>query len=342
MVKAAFHSAVAAVVLAASGCTYVSAPVGVGTERRLLAHKLSEAEFGGETTDGGKSMRFAVFEGALPEKPVSVPMLASYRELPGVSVRLNGRRTVEMLADTGAQLCILDADSVLNAGGRAHVPTHIQVSVTGIGGSEDAWLARFDKAEIAGIELPQFTTLVRRQKTVVKFGPLSMRTMPINLLGCPVFLAFDHVTFDYPGQKIVFSGHTPFVPSRNARRIPMTVSGQLIYIPLRVGRKTVAAMVDTGAKDQIFLNTKTVHALGLHPLALAGSGYRAIGLGGETSGHQFALPLGFLGDVPVRDIMVDTAESEAWQARIGTELLSRWKTTFDFRGGALWIEPPGS
>jgi len=342
MVKSFLLPVCAALVLATSGCTYTSSPVGSSVERQLLAHRLSDAEFGGQTTDGGRSMRFAVFEGALPVEPVTVPMLQTYKDLPGLSVRLNGKRTVEMLADTGAQLCILDASAVLAAGGRTHVPSRIQVSVTGIGGNEEAWLARFDKAELAGIELPNFTTLVRRQKTVVRFGPMAVRTMPINLLGAPVFLAFDYVTFDYPQRKITFSGHTPYVPSRNAWRVPMKVSGQLIYIPLRIGHKTVSAMVDTGAKDQIFLNTKTVHTLGLHPFVDGAGSYRAIGLGGETEGRQFRVPLGFLGEVPVRDIVVDTAESEAWQARIGTELLSRWKVTFDFHGGALWIEPPGS
>ncbi len=340
MVKALLLSA--ALAFAAAGCTYVSSPIGTNAERRLLSNRLSDAEFGGQTTDGGKSMRFAVFEGALPVAPVSVPMLQSYHDLPGVNVRLNGKRTVEMLADTGAQLCILDADAVLAAGGRAHVPSRIQVSVTGIGGNEEAWLARFDKAEVAGIELPNFTTLVRRQKTVVRLGPLAVRTMAINLLGCPVFLAFDHVTFDYPGRRLIFSGHTPFVPSHNARRIPLTVSGQLIYVPLHIGKKTVQAMVDTGAKDQIFLNTKTVQTFGLHPFAQAGGSYRAIGLGGETAGRQFLVPLAFLGEAPVRNITVDTAESEAWQARIGSELLQRWKVTFDFRSGALWLESPGS
>ncbi len=331
-------AALAVAALAVSGCAYVSAPVSSSTERRLLSHKLTDAEFGGVTTDGGKSMRFAVFEGSIPVEPVTVPMVEAYHELPGLEMRLNGKQTVKMLADTGAQLCILDAASVLDGGGRTYVPGHISVSVTGIGGNEEAWLARFDHASIGDIELKSFTTLVRRQKTLVRFGPVPMRTMPINLLGCPVFLAFDHVTFDYPRHQFVFSGHTPFTPPKGAQRIPLTARGQLLYVPLRIGSKTVEAMVDTGAKDQIFLNSKTVRKLGLHGSVASGGHYRAIGLGGETAGRQFSVPLVFLGDMPIRNVTVDTAESEAWQARIGSELLSRWKVTFDFRGDAMWVE----
>jgi hypothetical protein len=97
-------------------------------------------------------------------------------------------------------------------------------------------------------------------------------------------------------------------------------------------------MIDTGAKDELFLNTKTAGELGLATLAAGGGTYRALGLGGETSGRQFALPLAFLGDLPLRDLAVDTNNSEAWNARIGSELLQRWKVTFDFRGGAMWLE----
>lgn len=331
----------AALLLASVGCAYKSSPVSALTERRLLAGKLTDAQFGGVTTDGGRSMRFSVFEGSLPVRPFSVPMIESYRDLPGLSVKLNGRHKVNMLADTGAQLCIFDANSVLAGRGRTYVPENLNVSVTGIGGNEDAWLARFDHVDIGSIELRNFTGLVRRQKTVVRYGPLPMRNMPINLLGCPVFLAFDHVTFDYPRKRFLFSGHTAYQPPQGAWRIPMTVEGQLIYVPLRIGTRTVAAMVDTGAKDQIFLSTRTVKKLGLTAAAETGGKFRAIGLGGETSGRQFKVPLAFLGEVPVQDVTIDTADSTSWDARIGSEILSRWKTTFDFRNRSVWVEPPG-
>jgi predicted aspartyl protease len=323
---------------ALAGCAYVSTPVGASVERRLLAQKLTDREFGGQVTDAGKSIRFAVFEGSIPVAPVTVPMIETYHDLPGISVRLNGRRAVPMLADTGAQLCILDAESVLAGGGRPYVPTRIHVSVTGIGGNEEAWLARFAHADIGGIELREFTTLVRRQKTVARFGLLPLRTMAINLMGCPVFLAFNHVTFDYPAHRFVFSGHTAFQPSHRARAVPLTTRGQLLYVPLQIGGRTVQAMVDTGAKDQIFLNTKTVAKLRLTNLAQSGGYYRAVGLGGETAGRQFRQSLVFMGEVPVRDVVVDTADSDAWDARIGTELLSRWRVTFDFQRRVLWLE----
>jgi hypothetical protein len=43
--------------------------------------------------------------------------------------------------------------------------------------------------------------------------------------------------------------------------------------------------------------------------------------------------------MPLTDVIVDSS-SGPWRARIGSELLERWRTTFDFRGCALWLESP--
>jgi hypothetical protein len=61
-------------------------------------------------------------------------------------------------------------------------------------------------------------------------------------------------------------------------------------------------------------------------------------LGGETTGRQFNVPLAFIGDVPVRDITIDTSDSSSWTARIGSDLLARWKVTFDFSRRMMWLE----
>jgi predicted aspartyl protease len=117
----------------------------------------------------------------------------------------------------------------------------------------------------------------------------------------------------------------------------MAIREGLFYVPLRVGKHTVPAMVDTGAKDQVFLNQKLLKTWNMESLATKGRPYRAAGIGGETSGRQFPMPLIFLGDEPVRDVIVD-AGTGPWSARIGTELLARWRVTFDFRNNVMWLE----
>jgi predicted aspartyl protease len=151
-------------------------------------------------------------------------------------------------------------------------------------------------------------------------------------------MGFNYVTFDYGANQFVFSPGRPFRPSSAARRIPMRAQDQLLYVPLRIGNRTIQAMVDTGARDELFLNTQTVKSLGLDGHSKTLGTFRALGLGGETSGRQFALPLAFIGDVPLQNVTVDTSDSSSWTARIGSDLLERWKVTFDFQRSTMWLE----
>jgi predicted aspartyl protease len=327
-----------ALALLVAACTVGSVPIGRQMEKRLLKNKLSDAEFGARISPLGERIQFTMFTGHVLPDPVEVPMTTRFRGLPGVEARLNDRKAVRMLVDTGAQLSIVDASNVLDAGGRIYVPEKWDFTVTGVGGSEQAWLARFDKVDIGSLTLRNFTTVARRQRTAVQFGGLRVGAIPINLLGCPVLLGFNHVTFDYAAKRFIFSPGRSFQPGPQARGIPMKAQEQLLYVPLRIGKRTVSAMVDTGARDQIFLNTETVKALGLKAKSTTGGSYRALGLGGETSGRQFEVPLVFIGDVPVRDVTIDTSESASWTARIGSDLLARWKTTFDFDRRVMWLE----
>jgi predicted aspartyl protease len=330
--------AIAMAILGLMGCTVGSSPIARQVEARLLRGKMSDAEFGARISPKGERIQFTMFTGKVLPTPVLVPMSTRFRGLPAVEARLNGRQTIRMLVDTGAQLSIIDASNVLASGGRVYVPQKWDFTVTGVGGSEQAWLARFDEVTIGSLVLRNFTTVARRERTAVRLGGLFVGAIPINLLGCPVLLGFNYVTFDYGAKRFVFSPGQAFQPSPGARRIPLLVQEQLLYVPLRIGNRVIPAMVDTGARDQIFLNSETVRSLGLEAHSKTGGSYRALGLGGETSGRQFNVPLMFIGDVPVQNVTVDTSESSSWTARIGNDLLERWKVTFDFSGRAMWLE----
>jgi len=211
--------------------------------------------------------------------------------------------------------------------------------VAGVGGEEKAWLASFESAQFGPIELNGLVTVLRRSTSELHIGGLPFGSIAVNLLGSPVLGAFSFVTFDYPAQRFVLSGGTNFAPSGRAARIPMQVRDSLAYVPLRVGNHTIDAMVDTGARDELFLNEDIVRKWGLEAYASAGGTFKAAGLGGMIRGRQFRIALMHLGDVPVQNVIVDSSTGP-WQARIGSQLLERWRTTFDFRNGALWLESP--
>jgi len=280
-----------------------------------------------------------LFQAKLPAEPVEVPMERSVSRLPAVRARLNQRQSVPMIVDTGAQLSVIEASRAIAAKAEVFAPSEGTLRVTGVGGDERAWLARFESAQVGPIHFNGLVTVLRRETSQVRFGAFPLGRIEVNLLGAPVLGAFSFVTFDYPAGRIVFSGGTAFVPSRGAQRIPLTVRESLPYVTLRIGGRTIPALVDTGARDEIFLNEEIVRAWKLKPAGHRGRTFTAAGLGGMITGTQFKLPLIHLGDVPVRDVVVD-AGAGPWSARVGSELLERWRTTFDFHGGALWLEAP--
>ena len=318
-----------------TGCAVRSTSISAALERELKTRSLSSEQFGITFTPTGQSMK--LFAADLDREPVAVPMVRGIAGLPAVDVSLNKAAPIRMVLDTGAQMSVVEAKRA--AAGKAHVFASEKrpFRVVGVGGEELAWLARFERVRIGPMVLRRFIAVLRRSTTSVRFAGLPFGGLEVNLLGSPTFSGFNHVTMDYPAKSVVFSAAADFQPKRGARRVPMVVREGLFYIPLRVGKRMIPAMVDTGAKDQIFLNRDIVKAWGMNALAEKGKTYRAAGIGGETSGRQFTLPLAFIGDEPVRNATVDTAEG-LWTARIGTELLARWRVTFDFRRRVMWLE----
>ena len=278
-----------------------------------------------------------LFTATVGSEPVRVPMVSGLVGLPAVDVALNDAKPLRMILDTGAQMSVVEAKRA--AQGKAHVFANEKrpFRVIGVGGEELAWLARFDKVRIGPMALKNFISVLRRSKTSFRFAGVPLGSLEVNLLGSPTFSNFNHVTLDYPGKEVVFSAGADFKPRSTARRVPLVVRDGLFYIPLQVGKRRIAAMVDTGAKDQIFLNRDLVKKWGMSELADNGSDYRAAGIGGETSGKAFRLDLAFIGEEPVRDVVIDTSEG-LWIARIGSDLLSRWRVTFDFKRGVMWLE----
>lgn len=173
----------------------------------------------------------------------------------------------------------------------------------------------------------------------MRFGGVRVGGFDVNLLGAPVLSAFSFVTFDYRAKRMMFSGTTPFVPSRGAVRVPMQMRDSLPHVPVQINGRTYSALVDTGARDQLFINEEIVRELGLEANASAGGTFKAAGLGGMIRGRTFRLAVIHVGGMPVPDVLVDSSGGP-WKVRIGSELLERWRTTFDFRNRALWLEMP--
>ena len=326
-------------VLVAAGCTVHSVPIPKGSETELQQHAISGEKLGFHILPGGHRYRLALFRAKLPDHPIEVPMDNGASGLPTIRMSLNHAKPVRFIADTGAQLSVVEADIALSVKAEVFAPADGTLRVQGIGGEEKAWLARFASAQLGSVEFFDLVTLVRRESSALRFGGVRVGGFDVNLLGAPVISAFSFVTFDYRAKRMMFSGATPFVPSRGAVRVPMELRDSLPYVPVEINGHTYQALVDTGARDQLFINDQIVRELGLEAAASTGGTFKAAGLGGMIRGRTFRLPVIYIGGVPAPDVLVDSSGGP-WRVRIGSELLERWRTTFDFRGHALWLEMP--
>ena len=331
--------AAAVLLLAVAGCSVHSVPITTVSETQLRQRAISGEKLGFHVMPDGKRYRLQLFRAKLPEHPVEVPMESGIAGLPTIRMILNGTKSVRFVADTGAQLSVVEADLAIAAKADVYAPAEGSLRVEGIGGEERAWLARFDSAQLGPIVFSDLVTVLRRETSALRFGGLHIGGFDVNLLGAPMLSAFSFVTFDYRAKRMMLSGSTAFVPSRGAVRIPMTMRDSMPYVPVKIRGRTYQALLDTGARDQLFLNEKVVRELSLEAEAAAGGTFKAAGLGGMIRGRTFRLPVIHIGGMPVPDIAVDSSKGP-WSVRIGSELLERWRTTFDFRNHALWLEMP--
>jgi predicted aspartyl protease len=325
--------------LVAAGCTVRSVPIPSGSEERLRERAISGEKLGFHILPGGEKYRLQLFRAKFPNHPVEVPMDRSVAGLPTVRMSLNHSKPVPFVADTGAQLSVVEASTALAVKADVYAPKDGTMRVQGIGGEEKAWLARFSSAKLGPLEFNDLVSIVRRESSVLRFGGVSVGGFEVNLLGAPVLSAFSFVSFDYRAKRMMFSGSALFVPSRGAVRVPMEMRESLPYVPVQINGRNYFALVDTGARDQLFINEQIVRELGLEAAANSGGTFKAAGLGGMIRGRTFRLPVFYLGGVPVPEVIVDSSHGP-WKVRIGTELLARWRTTFDFRNHALWLEMP--
>ena len=329
----------AALLLAVAGCSVHSVPIPKDSESLLRERAISGQKLGFHVLPDGKRYRLQLFRAKLPEHPIEVPMERGIAGLPTIRMTLNRTKEVRFIADTGAQLSVVEADLAIAVKADVYAPAEGTLRVEGIGGEERAWLARFDSAQLGPILFSDLVTVLRRETSAFRFGGVRVGGFDVNLLGAPVLSSFSFVTFDYRAKRMMLSGSTAFVPSRGAVRVPMAMRDSMPYVPVQIRGRTYQALVDTGARDQLFLDEKVVRELGLESNAAAGGTFKAAGLGGMIRGRTFRLPVIYLGEMPVSDVVVDSSKGP-WSVRIGTELLERWRTTFDFRNRALWLEIP--
>lgn len=274
-----------------------------------------------------------------PGTVLRVPMTTSLG-IPSVPAKINNDE-VSVILDTGnAFPILLDAESA--AAISLQTIQGAKAKGTGIGGNVDVLLAHYDSIAlanqrvlskgVAGIFLHSYKTT---------FAGITVKEIPLNLLGLPLLEQFSSVTIDAPGEEVIFSYKRSFPPPPRAASFPFTIEDGRMWVKLQVDGHFVRAFLDTGCGSGLRLPEKTLQQL---PERALKSPYlrtrKAMGVGGVEKEQVGILKEAILGNLRLTPLEFDTSAG-------GSDTLLGWlpfrknRITLDFERRKVWVERSG-
>jgi Aspartyl protease/PDZ domain len=277
------------------------------------------------------------------QQPVTVPF-ELYENTPFVEVRVNGTGPLWFLIDSGADTCLIDRRHAASLG----LNVRGQSSTTGFGdGATSISFARGVVLSLGAIELPRQTVVVYQFS---ELEPILGRRID-GIIGRNLFERFV-VEFDYIRKSMTIYEPKSYTYSGSGVKLPLTFDDDLPMVPGAVMPNERSPglpgkfLIDTGANDQLDLNTGFVNKHRILDAVSRTVPASAFGANGESkgrSGRIFALKLGsFRVDNPISGLSQATNGVEAdpdREGRIGGGILSRFHLAFDYSRKVLFIEP---
>lgn len=277
---------------------------------------------------------------------VSVPMTLE-QGIPTVRAKVNGRRSIPMIVDTGSQGCIMEARTATAKGVTILKVENAPLRVSGTTGVEEVLFGVPDTVVIDEMQWEKFPFLVRMHETHVRLSRWNLHTFCYDILGMNAVLPrCDYLTFDFPGKRLVFGMAERFTAPTGKRvwKAPLVMRDKLPYVQLRTNGKTWLALLDTGFDGLIHMNEETARSLKLHKEAQPVRILRA-GLGLPQNAKQSTefgqINLSQLDSLGPKMTNIPTLIIPEG-SKIGCTLLQPFRVTLDFKRHTLWLEDTSS
>lgn len=250
--------------------------------------------------------------------------------------RVNNERAGLFLFDTGSNLNILD-QGVAN---RLQLPTLDQRTTVGIAGTADFTVRPIDRLTLGDLDLG-----------INRLGVLSMLPLtrgigmnPAGLIGFTA-LANQPFTLDYEKKQLTVYRRDAFTPPPEATRVPLTIyRGLPAVLATLGGGQEVLLLLDSGADNAITLPATAAYWPGILSTGTTGAGVSR-GVGGEVRTQRGWLRRVDVFELQLRDVPVTfeppppgLTDPRIPIGRVGNELLSSFRLTFDARRRTLWVE----
>ena len=310
---------------------------------RLKAGLRSQTRLPNEQERKGDSLYFATMADKIG--PVALPIFWD-AGIPYVHGRINHRREVPFVIDTGAEECALEArTAVANHVDMLDLPS-ANMTANGVTGSEPVMLGVASHFSLGSWNLEQLPFFVRTHETTVRVG-LKREVIGADIVGMNIIArACDYLTYDFPAERVILGMGGPFKrPSgKGVWSTPFVLEKGRPFVQLRSGGLQWKALVDTGYFGEFDIKKSTAERLRLMD-SLKPAQVFAFGLGDPIAGespHFDVVTVPRLDGLGPRLTNVSAClVPERSDSIIGCTLLRPYRVTFDFRRKLLWLEAPG-
>lgn len=260
-----------------------------------------------------------------------------------IPVRINGSFEMDFILDTGVRSTILTEPYLTQFLRLDSVST---VRVRGLGEGEDIYavLARDINIDLPGVHGQHMNLLVLPEDVISYSG---MFGRPIyGIIGHDLFAQFV-VEINYARKYIQLHDPTKYKPRKKAEEIPIEIRGGKPYVEAEI--TDFRGEVING---QWLLDTGSSNALSLYDNSLpipdpSIPAFLGKGLSGNVYGRLARAPEFQFGSFNFTDVITGYPDSNSlnlqitdtlWYGNIGSEVLSRFRITFDYFRGKIYVK----
>lgn len=261
-----------------------------------------------------------------------------------IMASVNGAAPAEFILDTGCTLTAIDAAY----GRRIGLGAEGDMSVEGVGGTGQAGFVHMRTLRIADKSGASITVQDLKGTTLAlgdEMTPLDWDDTA-GLIGYDVLSRFA-VELDFDRQVVVFRDPATFTPPADAKPLPMTLNRGVPTVEVTLNKDcTGLFMVDVGNATWMGVNSGQVEKCHLAGVARKEVQQWVGGIGGdfpESVCRLDSVRIGpFSWNEPVAGLTTHhwgAAGSHEIQGNLGTSVLERFRCTFDYAHGTLWLTP---
>jgi hypothetical protein len=257
---------------------------------------------------------------------------------------VNGRPGVRVLLDSGSNQNLFGYTLArqLQIPLIAGVPA---VKAYGIGGAVENHPAIVPGMQIGSLELRKLLALVGPDAQALTFTRSFWGNTQVMVLGVNALKSLSYLSIDSLGGTVTFSPADAYVPDAGSKFVtttPLDWQMELPVVEVLIDNKhRLSCVLDSGGDYGMLVPRSKAHELGYWTPG-KGPLTTSRGIGGASLTSTYEIKQVKLGEavvlrVPARTDVVGP-EPAGGRLLLGNDVLRRYRVTFDFKRGMLWLE----